>query len=68
MEKAIHSFIKYQKEAEEKFLQQEEESSIREKELEERRRKEDQEHEIRLFQIIGQFLKPPYDPSPYNYE
>ena len=68
MEKAIDSFIQYQKEAEEKFLQHEEESRIREMELEERRRKQDQEHEIRLFQMIGQFLKPPYDPFPYNNE
>lgn len=64
MEKAIDSYIK---EAE-KFLQHEEESRIREMELEERRQKEDQEHEIRLFQMIRQFLKPPYDPSPYNYK
>ena len=69
IEKAIDSFIKHQREVEERFLKHEEESRAREMELEERRRKEDQEHEIRLFQMIGQFLKPPtYDASPYDYK
>ena len=66
MEKAIEGFMKYQAEAEEKFMQNEEDHWKREVELEEKRR-EDQEHEIRLFQMLGEMLQPP-TASPFDYE
>ena len=70
MEKAIESFIKYQAEAEEKFMKHEKECWEKEIELEEKRRKEDQEHEIRLFQMLEQLIKPSTYPtnSPFHYE
>ena len=72
MERAIESFVKYQSEAEEKFRKWEERWE-KEMEIEEKRRKEDREHEMRLFQMLGQMTKPwescymtNYPPSPYN--
>ena len=66
MEKAIEGFMKYQAEAEEKFMQNED-CWKREVELEEKRRREDQEHEIRLFQMLGEMLQPP-TASPFDYK
>lgn len=74
MEKAIESFIKYQNEAEQRFRKWEEERWNKETELEEKRRKEDREHEVRLFEMLGQMAKPrerfttTYSTPPYNYE
>ena len=45
MEKVLGSFLKLQKESEERFKQHEEERWKRETELEEKRRKEDREHD-----------------------
>ena len=59
--------MKYQVEAKEKFMQNEEDRWKREVELEEKRRREDQEHEIRLFQMLGEMLQPP-TASPFDYE
>ena len=67
MEKAIEGFMKYQAEAEKKFMQNEEDRWKREVELEEKRRREDQEHEIRLFQMLGEMLQLP-TASPFDYE
>jgi len=57
MEKALESFAKsfakHQREAEERFQKYEEECWTRETELEEKTR-EDQEHEIRMVQLLGQ--------------
>lgn len=71
MERAIESFVKYQSEAEEKFRKWED--RWEEMEMEEKRRREDREHEIRLFQMLGQMTKPweshyttNYPPSPYS--
>lgn len=68
MERAIESFMKYQSDAEEKFMKWEEERWA--KEMEEIRRREDREHEMRL---LGQMSKPweshyatNYPPSPYS--
>ena len=55
IEKAIASFMNFQSEAEERFLKSEEERQKREFDIEERRRDE-REHEVRLFQMLGQIL------------
>lgn len=70
MERAIESFIKYQNESEESYRKWEEERWEKELELDEKRRKENQEHEITLFQMLGQMVKPRenYLVSPYNFE
>ena len=85
MEKAIESFITYQNEAEEKFKKWEEERWEKETEFEEKRRREDREHdekrrredrehEVRLFEMLGQMVKPrerftpSYSTPPFNYE
>ena len=57
MEKAVESFAKHQREAEERFQKYEEERWTRETELEEKRRREDQEHEIRMVQLLGQMFQ-----------
>ena len=70
MERAIESFIKYQNETEESYRKWEEERWEKELELDEKRRKENQEHEIRLFQMLGQMVRPreSYPASPYNFD
>ena len=70
MERAIESFIKYQNESEESYRKWEEECWEKELELDEKRRKENQEHEIRLFQMLGQMVKPreSFPASPYNFK
>ena len=65
MEKAVESFIKHQKEAEERFQRWEEERWDKETELQEKQRKEQREHEIKLFQMLGQMIKPSC-PSTYH--
>ena len=71
MEKAIESFVKYQREAEERFQKWEEERWQKETELEERRRREEREHEMRLFEML---VKPresyptTYTPGSYGLE
>ena len=69
----IESFVKYQSEAEEKFRKWEEEHWEKEMKIEEKQREEDREHEMRLFQMLGQMTKPwesccttNYPPSLYN--
>uniref|UniRef100_A0A1X7SLC1 Uncharacterized protein n=1 Tax=Amphimedon queenslandica TaxID=400682 RepID=A0A1X7SLC1_AMPQE len=59
MEKAIEGFMKYQAEAEEKLMQNKDDRWKKEVELEEKKRRKDQEHEIRLFQMLGEMLQPP---------
>lgn len=73
MERAIESFMKYQSDAEERFMKWEEERWEKEMEMEEKRRREDREHEMRLFQMLGQMSKPweshyatNYPRSPYS--
>ena len=56
MEKTIEAFVKYQREAEERF-QRNEERWKKETELEEKRRREDQEHEMRVMQMLGQMFQ-----------
>ena len=66
MESAMTSFMKYQMEAEKR----EEERWKREQELEEKRRREDQQHELRVLQMLGQMIQHrsyDYPPSPYDY-
>ena len=58
MEKAIESFMKYQSEAEERFQKSEEQRWKRETEMEERRRRDERDHEMRLFQMLGQMISP----------
>ena len=53
-DKVIEAFVKYQWAAEERFQKHEEERWKKEIELEDRRRWENQEHELRLMQILGQ--------------
>ncbi len=58
MEKAIDSFVKYQIEAEERFQRYEEERWKKEAGFEEKRRREDQEHEMRMIQMLaGQMFR-----------
>ena len=73
IEKATEAFIKYQQASEERFMKWEEEQWNRECEMEERRRKQDQEHEMRMLEMLGRFMQPryPYSGSgpsfdPYN--
>ena len=80
MEKAVASFMKYQCEMEERFQKSEEERWKRENEMEENRRKEEREHELRLFQMLGQMIAPreraqdsypaftPPHTQPFNYD
>ena len=74
MEKAIESFMKYQREAEERYQKWEEQRWQKETELEEKRRQEEQQHEMRLFQVLGSIIKPresyhtDYNPSSYNFD
>ena len=74
MEKAIESFVKYQSEADEKFNKLEEDRWKKEMELEEKRQREECEHEIRLFQMLGQMIKPTesypttYSSPNYNFD
>ena len=67
MESTMNAFVKYQFEAEKR----EEERLKKETELEEKRRKEDQQHELRVMQMLGQMLQqrsyPPPNSSPYDY-
>ena len=69
MESAMNLFMKYQTEAEKR----EEERWKKEQELEEKRRREDQQHELRVMQMLGQMLQhrsydyPPPNSSPYDY-
>ena len=58
MERAVEAFVKYQTEAEEKFRKWEEERWKKEEELEEKQRREEREHEIRLFQMLEEMIKP----------
>lgn len=68
--KEIESFVKYQNESKESYRKWEEEHWEKELELDEKRSKENQEHEIRLFQMLGQMVKPGenYPASPYKFE
>ena len=73
IEKATEVFIKYQQASEERFMKWEEEQWKRECEMKERRRKQDQEHEMRMLEMLSRFMQPryPYSGSgpsfdPYN--
>ena len=67
MESTMSAFIKYQAEAEKR----EEERWRKEMELEETRRREDQQHELRMMQMLGQMLQhrsyPQPNSTPYEY-
>lgn len=56
MENAITAFMKYQSEADERFQKLEEERWKKETEMEEKRRKDERDHELRLFQMLGQMV------------
>ena len=58
MEKTLDSFLKFQRESEERFKRHEEERWKRETELEEKRRKEDREDEMRLMGMLASILRP----------
>lgn len=67
MDKAMETFIKYQRESEERFMKAEEERWKNEMAYEEKRRKEDREHEMRIMQILVQMQHYPI-PGATNYE
>ena len=56
MEKAIDAFVKYQKEAEERFMKYEVDRWRKEVELEDKRRTQEQEHEARMMEMLGRML------------
>lgn len=69
MDKAFSTFMKYQRESEERFQQLREEQWKNEKEIEERRRREDKEHELRIIQMLGQgFNNYNYSTPPHQYD
>ena len=72
MEKEMEAFMEYQKEAEERFWRHEEEKWEKERELEYRKRQDDQQHELRMLQMISQMMQPQHYPvrytGEYNYE
>ena len=73
MEKTLDTFMKYQVEAEERFQKREDERWKEEMEIEENRRKEDQQHEMRMMQMIGQMMQrrsypPPTSAYEFNYD
>ena len=83
IEKAVSTFMKFQAEADERYQKYEEERWKRETETEEKRRRDEREHEMRLFQMLGQmitprerrvqdsyttFTSPPNQPFNYDYE
>lgn len=74
MEKAIESFMKYQREAEERYQKWEEQCWQKETELEEKQLQEEQQHEMRLLQMLGSIIKPresyhtDYNLSSYNFD
>ena len=58
MDRAIESFVNYQKDTEERIQKWEDERWKKEVELDEKRLKENREHEVALFQMMEQMLKP----------
>ena len=61
MEKAMESFMKFQREADERHQKFVEEQWKKELELDEKRRHEDKEHELRIMEMLGQmFNRPAY--------
>ena len=60
------SFMRIQKEAEERFEEREEERWRRETELEEHRRREDREHELQVLQLLMQ-QRPQSQPQPQQH-
>ena len=68
MDKTLDAFVKYQVEAEERFQNREDERLKKETELDEKRRKEDQQHQMRMMQLIGQMMqRRSYPPSSYDF-
>lgn len=69
LEGAMESFVKHQTEAEERYQKREEERWKKETELDDKRRKEDQEHELRLFQMLERMMNPAnrYSSSSYDH-
>ena len=57
MEKAIESFMMYQRDADEKYQKYEEERWQKDIELEEKRRREDREHDMRMMQMLGSMFQ-----------
>ena len=74
MDRVIGSFMTFQEEAEERFQKWEEERWKKEAEIEEKRQREERDHEIRLFQMLGQMIRPresypnTFPPSSCNYD
>lgn len=52
----MDAFLKHQMQAEERYAKQEEERWQKEMEFEEKRRKEDQEHELRMMELLGRMF------------
>jgi len=57
MEKAVESFMSYQRAAEERYQERDNERWKEANELEERRRKEDQEHDMRMMRMLGEMFQ-----------
>ena len=69
MEKAIDSFVQYQREAEERFKTRDEERWRRETEMEERRKQDKQEHEMRMMRMLrDMFQGNDYNSYPRQYD
>ena len=57
IDKAMESFIVYQREADEQYQKYEEERWQKDIELEEKRRREDREHDVRIMQMLGSMFQ-----------
>ena len=74
MDRTVESFMSFQKEAEERFQKSEEERWEKEVDIDDKRQREERDHEIRLFQMLGQMIRPrenypnTYPPSSCNYD
>ena len=53
IEKAMESFMMYQRNADEEYQKREEDRRQRKIELEEKRRREDREHDLRMMRMLG---------------
>ena len=64
LDHAMHSFAKYQQEAEERYMKREEERWEKQMEIEEKRRRDDMAHEERMMRIMERMFS---RPSPYQF-
>ena len=71
IEKAMDSFMAYQRDADEQF-QEHEERRQKDIELEEKRRHEDREHDIKMLQMLGSIFQggsyKNYNPEQYDFD